>query len=205
MPPAAAQATPFVGVQAGISALSSDSQAVPTPQGLSTSLYTPANGPSVNVLGGVHLNNYVSLQGNFIWSQNDLLLSSSSSQNSFYQQRRTSSQESFIADFLLYFRRLDSRFRPYLSVGAGVAHFSSTEQQLLSSGGTPVLPLSRFSSTRPLLHVPVGIDVGLSHRLAFRYSFSETIRHNDISDNLAPPGRRSLATFQNLFGIVLRF
>jgi hypothetical protein len=51
----------------------------------------------------------------------------------------------------------------------------------------------------------VGIDVALTHRIAFRYSFSETIRHNDIGAQLSPPGKRSLANFQNFFGLVFRF
>jgi outer membrane protein W len=146
------------------------------------------------------------LQANYTWNQNDLTLSSSSpASNSFYQQRRTSSQQGLVLDVLVYFRRLDSRFRPYLSVGTGFVYFSSTQQQLLASGGAPVLPPSHFSSIRPVLHVPVGIDVAITHRVAFRYSFSETIRENDVSRELSPPGQRSLANFQNLFGIVTRF
>ena len=33
----------------------------------------------------------------------------------------------------------------------------------------------------------VGIDMRLSRRLAFRYSFSETINRNPISPSLSPP------------------
>ncbi len=204
--PVMAQAVPFVGIQGGVATLSSDARAVLTPQGLNTSVYTPANGPAINLFGGAHLTDYLSVQGSYIWNSNDLTLSSSSPiSNIFYQQSRTSSQAAFIVDFLVYFRRLNSRLRPYLAVGTGIDHFASRQEQLKASGGTPVLPPVRFSSTHAVLHVPVGIDVALTHRVAFRYSFSETIRHNDIGGQLSPPGNRSLANFQNLFGIVFRF
>ncbi len=72
-------------------------------------------------------------------------------------------------------------------------------------GGTPLLPPEHFSSVRPALRVAVGIDVRLAHHLALRYSFSETIRHNDISAQLSPSGQRSLANFQNLFGLAFHF
>jgi len=200
------QAIPFVGIQGGISTLSNDARSALTQQGLNTSLYTPENGPVVNLLGGVYLNDYLGLQANYGWNSNGLTLSSTSSaSNSFYLQRRTSSQQGFTVDFLIYFRRLDSRIRPYLSVGTGIVHFSSEERQLVASKGTPVLPPTRFSSTRPVLDVPVGIDVALARRLAFRYSFSETISHNEVSAQLSPPGERSLANFRNLFGLVFRF
>jgi hypothetical protein len=200
------QVVPFVGIQGGVSTLSSDGRSALTQQGLSTSLYTPENGPALNLLGGIYLNNYLGLQANYAWNRNGLTLSSTSSaSNSFYLQRRTSSQQAFTVDFLIYFRRLDSRIRPYLAVGTGIVHFSSGEPQVVASSGTPVLPPTRFSSTRPVLDVPVGIDVALARRLAFRYSFSETISHNEVSAQLSPPGERSLANFRSLFGLVLRF
>src|SRR5258708_3481691 len=122
--PAMAQAVPFVGIQGGVSTLSSDSRAVLTPQGLNTSLYTPANGPAVNLFGGAHLTDYLSVQASYIRNSNDLILSSSSPiSNTFYQESRTSSQSAFIVDFLVYFRRLNSRFRPYLALGPRIDHF----------------------------------------------------------------------------------
>lgn len=66
-------------------------------------------------------------------------------------------------------------------------------------------PVGEISSTQAALRSHVGIDVVLSSRTAFRYSFSETIGGNPISPHLSPPGERGLANFQNLFGIVTRF
>src|SRR5713226_6430966 len=148
--PALAQVTPFAGALGGVATLSADARSLPTSQGLNVSLYKPANGPAVNFIAGVHLNQYLSVQASYVWNRNDLTLSSSSSgSNSFYEEQRKSSQRAVLFDLLVYFRRRDDRLRPYLSAGAGVAHFSSTQERLVALGGTPVLPQTRFSSTRP--------------------------------------------------------
>ncbi len=204
--PALAQVTPFAGALGGVATLSADARSLPTSQGLNVSLYKPENGPAVNLIAGVHLNQYLSVQASYVWNRNGLTLSSSSSgPNSFYEERRKSSQQAVLFDLLVYFRRLDDRLRPYLSAGTGVVRFSSAQERLVALRGTPVLPQTRFSSTRPALRVAVGIDVALTHRVALRYSFGETIRHNDISAQLSPSGERLLANFQNLFGFVVRF
>ena len=204
--PGLAQVTPFAGVLGGVATLSSDARSVPTPQGLNVALYKPENGPALNVFVGAHLKQYLSVQMSYIWNQNELTISSASpTSNSFFEERRRSSQKAAILDMLVYFRPLDSRVRPYLSVGGGAVQFSSTRERLTAIGGMPALPQNRFSSVRPGLRVAVGMDVRLADHFALRYSFSETIRHNDISAQLSPPGRRCLANFQNLFGVILRF
>ncbi len=106
---------------------------------------------------------------------------------------------------LVYFRQRQSRLRPYLSVGTGVVHFSSFQQRVDLVAGSPSLPSQRFSSNLIALHVPVGMDVKLRGGWMFRYSFSETLTKNPISDHLSPPGPHSLKNFQNLFGIIKRF
>ncbi len=204
--PALAQVTPFAGALGGVATLSADARSLPTSQGLNVSLYKPENGPAVNLIAGVHLNQYLSVQASYVWNRNGLTLSSSSSgSNSFYEERRKSSQQAVLFDLLVYFRRLDDRLRPYLSAGTGVDRFSSAQERLVALRSTPVLPQTRFSSTRPALRIAVGIDIALTHRVALRYSFGETIRHNDISAQLSPSGERLLANFQNLFGFVVRF
>ncbi len=95
--------------------------------------------------------------------------------------------------------------RPYLSVGTGLVHFSSFQQRVDLVAGSPSLPAQRFSSNLIALHVPVGMDVKLRGGWIFRYSFSETLTKNPISDHLVPPGPHSLKNFQNLFGIIRRF
>lgn len=102
-------------------------------------------------------------------------------------------------------RQRDSWIRPYLALGIGVSHLTSSRTLLIASNGTPALPPKIFSSTGPVLRSHVGIDLKLKPKLYFRYSFSETIGHNEISKNLSPPGPRKLANFQNLFGFVVRF
>jgi hypothetical protein len=205
-PFAPAEVAPYAGVIGGISTLSADAGSRTTAAGLNLSSYAPQNGGAINIFIGLHLHNYFSIQGNYVWNQNELLLNSASSgTDSSYQQVRTSSQQAAVFDFLIYFRRRSSRIRPYLGTGGGVMHLSSTASQLLHSGGRPALPPATFSATRPLFRSHVGIDLRLSHRLDFRYSFSESLSKNDISKHLSPPAPRRLANFQNLFGFVLRF
>jgi hypothetical protein len=195
----------YAGVTGGISTLSADAGSQPTAQGLSLSGYSPENGGALNVFSGVHLHDYFSLQANYIWNSNDLVLSSTSTAaDTFYEQARTSSQHAFVLDFLVYFRRRSSRIRPFLSTGGGVVHLSSREAHLLRSGAAASPPPPEFTSTRPVFRSHVGIDLRILGPLSFRYSFSESIGKNDISRHLSPPGPRRLANFQNLFGFLFR-
>ena len=197
---------PYAGAMGGIATLSADGGSEGVGRGLNLSSYAPSNGGVLDVVVGADLHNYFSLEGDFVWNRNSLRLNStSSSTGSFYQQNRSSSQEAAVISFLLYFRPRNSRIRPYLGVGSGVAHLSSTAVRLVAFGGTPSLPPREFSSTGAVLRTHVGIDVALNRKLDFRYSFSETLGKNEISTNLSPPGTRRLANFQNLFGFVLRF
>lgn len=198
----------FAGASIGIATLSADAQARVTPDLGALSSYKPENGLALNVFGGAHLNDYFSLQGNYIWNSNSLTLTSarfSGAGSAFYQQMRASSQHSVIADALLYFRNRQSWARPYLSAGTGVVHFGS------SAIGGPViqsgleLPPQRSSSNGIALRVAVGLDLRVADGWALRYSFSETLRGNPVSINLSPAGERNLANFQNLLGVVRSF
>jgi len=203
---ARAQHGPFVGAVAGISTLSADARAVITDTGADVSLYKPENGPALNLLAGVHVNDYFSVQGNYIWNRNTLALSSVRSANAeFFEERRRSVQHGFIADGLLYFRRRESWARPYLSAGVGLVRFESREPMLRVSRGAPARPQAIFTSTDPALRVAVGIDLGSEDGWRFRYSFSETISGNPVSAQLSPPAQRNLANFQNLFGAIRSF
>jgi outer membrane protein W len=195
----------FVGVVAGISALSADARSITNGSEAAISLYAPKNGPALNVFGGVHLAQYFSAQVNWVWNANDLTLTSSSlspSGSRFYEQRRHSGQSAVVLDGLVYFRRLDSAIRPYLGTGLAVVHVSTDAIETSMHGLVP--PHERIVKTRLGLRSHVGIDVKLTRRVAFRYSFSETITENPISAVLMPAGTRSLANFQNLFGVVGR-
>lgn len=203
-----AQTDPFVGVLAGVSTLSADGRSITTGSQSAVSLYKPENGPAVNVFAGVHLTDYLSIQGNYVWDRNRLTLTSTQASESsgvFYEQSRTSAQHAVIADLLLYFRNRRTWFRPYLSVGSGFVYFTSREQSLHAVKGSPRLPPQEFDSAAPALRVAVGMDFALRGKWALRYSFSETIRSNPVSEQLSPPGQRNLANFQNLFGIFRRF
>ena len=71
--------------------------------------------------------------------------------------------------------------------------------------GAPELPPLEFASNVFALRVPVGMDVNLGNGWALRYTFSETLSENPISDRLSPPGQHSLKNFENLFGVVKQF
>jgi Outer membrane protein beta-barrel domain len=195
----------YVGALGGIATLSADAGSQRTGQGLALSSYAPANGGALDLFAGMHLHNYFSVQANYIWNRNDLVLNSSSGTGTFYQEARSSSQNAVIFDGLVYFRQRDSRIRPYLAVGFGISHLTSTRDHLIALSGAPVLPPATFSSTSAVLRSHVGIDLRLTGKVDFRYSFSETLGHNEISKHLSPPAPRRLANFQNLFGFVLRF
>jgi len=202
-----AQAPYFAGAVGGIATISADGQSS-LGSAAAVSSYKPENGPAFNGFAGMHLWEYVSLQGNYVWNRNSFRMTSVLAGDSaavFYEQLRRSSQHGAFADLLLYFRNRQSRIRPYLSVGGGVVRFSSMAEMLTASGGTPLLPPIEFVSTEPALRVAVGIDLAISQGWSFRYTFSESIRGNPISTRLAPPGDRNLANFQNLFGFVKSF
>ena len=164
--PVHASTRPYAGAIGGISTLSADAGSSASAKGLSLSAYSPKNGPALNLFAGVHLHDYFSLQLNYVWNRNQLIFNSTTSaSNTFYQQARSSSQQAGIFDFLLYFRPRKSWIRPYLGTGGGVIHLSSRQVRMLGSAGTPVLPPSTFSSTRPVFRSHVGMDIRLSSHL----------------------------------------
>jgi hypothetical protein len=159
---AQAQSRFFVGGAGGISTLSADAQTAITATSVAVSLYSPSNGPALNVFGGTRLSDFLSLQGNYIWNRNELdVLSSLASSNSvsLSEEKLVSSQSSAILDLLLYFRNQGSWARPYLSAGSGVVHFTSRRSQVLNLRDSPALPPVEFTSNKAALRVAVGIDM----------------------------------------------
>jgi hypothetical protein len=198
----------YAGVLGGVSTLSGDARSLLNPGSTAFSSYNPKNGGAVEVLIGKHFSDYFSAQASYVWNSNQLTLTAASFNNGMqlgYQERRSSSQQTLIGDVLVYFRGRDSRLRPYLSIGTGFVHVASAEDRLEEVVGAPVLPPQRFSSNVIVLNVPVGMDVNLGKGWALRYTFSETISRNPISDRLSPPVQHSFKNFQNLFGVIRRF
>ncbi len=198
----------YLGVIAGFSILSADGRSVTTVDGSSVSLYNPENGPALNLFGGWALGNYVSVQGNYIWNRNRLTLTSTEALETgarFYEQTRTSSHHSVFGDVLVYFRGRGERIRPYLSTGVGLVRLKSREERTVVQTGGIGLPPAVFSDTTVVLRSAVGIDVRVGRGWAVRYSFSEFIGPNPISQQINPPGEHVLMNFQNLFGIVRSF
>jgi hypothetical protein len=194
----------FVGAVAGVSTLSADARSEITTDGADVSLYKPENGPALNVVLGMHVREYLTVQANYIGNRNDLALASVRSTDlgpTFYEQPRTSSQHAIVGDLLVYFREQRSVVRPYLSVGVGVVRFETRANgQALSRNAVP--PAETVRATRATLRVAVGLDLRLGRGWSVRYSFSESMSRNPISAQLSPPGQRNLANFQNLFGVV---
>jgi len=191
----------FVGALGGISTLSADAVTQLDSAG-AVSLYKPENGPALNLAGGIHLNDWISLQTNYVWNRNDLTITEVAGL-AIFEQDRHSSQHAAIADLLLYFRSRRSRIRPYLSAGSGFVLLRSFAAGPLMGTLTPAPP--QIDSVKLPLRVAVGIDLLFHRGWGFRYSFSETITGNPFSATLNPPGFRRLANFQNLFGFVKYF
>lgn len=198
----------YAGVLGGVSTLSGDTSAVINSNSTNFSTYNPQNGLALNGLLGRQLSDIFTIQADYVWNRNPLNLTGSTSSSGSvadYEETRRSSQQSLFASVMVYFRNRRSRIRPYLSVGTGWVHLSSTETAITVMQGSPVLAPREFSANMIGLRVPVGIDVTLHEGWAFRYTFSETLSRNPISDELSPPGPHSLKNFQNLIGIVYRF
>jgi len=203
-----ARAQIYVGALGGVASISGDARSTLSSVSSAFSSYNPRNGGALALLAGKHLSDYFTVQGNYIWNANDMTVAGGTftgGTQQGYQEVRSSSQQSVLANVLVYFRGRDRRLRPYLSVGTGLVHFSSTQQQLDLSVGGPVLPPRSFSSNMIALNVPVGIDVALEHGWAFRYTFSETIGRSPIDDHLSPSGQHAFKTFLNLFGFIKSF
>lgn len=190
----------FAGAVAGVSTLSADAQFAITPERTAVSLYKPENGSALDVLFGVHLGEFVAVQANYIWNRNDLgvvAVSAAGSGGTLAEEARSTSQHAVIGDLVVYVRNLESRIRPYLSVGGGAVRIATApNEDGPTTGGRSSV------STRAALRVAVGVDVALKHGWSLRYSFSETLSSNPIGAQLTPPGARNLANFQNLLGIV---
>jgi hypothetical protein len=74
-----------------------------------------------------------------------------------------------------------------LSGGTGLVHFASSQERIEQALGAPSLPPQHVSVNVIALHVPVGIDINVGKGWAFRYTFSETLSNNPISDRLSLP------------------
>jgi len=203
----AGQKMPYAGLLGGISTLSADGRTTVEPQTAATSSYKPENGPAIDVFAGVHWNNFLSFQVDYLWNRNpltlDALRANATGGGAFYEQEYRSSQHAVLGNVLLYFRSRSSWVRPFLSVGTGVVHLAT--DPLTPGAAQGLAPPSTLRSTMAALHVAVGIDLRVHRGWALRYSFAETSSPNPISRQLAPPGTRMLANFRNLFGIAKEF
>ena len=198
----------YTGALGGVATLAGDANSTLASSGSNFSSYNARNGFALELIAGRHISDYFSVQANYIWNRNPLILASgvfNGGTQEGYKELRSSSQQSAIGDVLIYFRKRDSRLRPYLSLGTGFVHFSTQHEHLSQVVGSPFLPPQSFHADQIALHVPVGIDARLRGGWAFRYTFSETISKNPIRDHLSPPPRNSLKNFQSLFGIVKQF
>ena len=199
-----AQSGLFVGAMGGVATLSADARAVIAGGSSTAGLYKPENGATAQVFGGIHFNDWISAEGNYVWNRNRLTLTSAAGA-AFYQQERDSSQQGLSGDLMVYFRGRASRLRPYLAIGGGFIRFATSERATVVSSPAVVVPPAHFTSTAAAVRFPVGIDVALTRGWRLRYSFTETIRGNPISPRLTPPGQRNLAVYQNLVGLAKYF
>src|SRR5215472_18620384 len=93
--------TIYFGATGGIATLSGDANAVITPTSASTSLYDPSNGGAASAFIGAHIFNYVSLQADYVWNRNDVVLASSINTpgaSSFYRLPESVTQNAFLGN-----------------------------------------------------------------------------------------------------------
>jgi len=197
----------YFGAMGGIATLSGDANAVITPTSASTSSYDPSNGGAASAFIGVHIFNYISVQADYVWNRNDVILVSSNSgagATSFYRLPESVTQNGFLGNALVYFRKRESRIRPYLSEGVGAVLIHSR----LSAGGivagNPALPPASSDRASIALRTSVGLDLRFRDAWHFRYSFGETITRNTFGEPLSPPKHRVAKNFQSLFGIYFK-
>ncbi|MBL0158662.1 MAG: outer membrane beta-barrel protein [Bryobacterales bacterium] len=196
----------FVGGFFGVSTLSGDARTDVTAAGARFSSYKPENGATAVAFGGRHLTDFFSVMGSYSWNRNAVLLAYGSTVPAeAYAQPFRATLHTGMGEGMLYFRNRRSRVRPYLSTGMGF-----TRTQLQADGapvvsGVPARPADSTSRTGPAFRFAVGIDLMMTKRAAFRYSFSETIQGNPMSEALTPVGQRKLANFQNWFGFAFFF
>lgn len=73
-PTCAGQARPYAGLLGGVSTLSADGQSAIEPSVAAMSSYKPGNGPTLDAFAGVHWNNFLSFQADYLWNRNPLTL-----------------------------------------------------------------------------------------------------------------------------------
>jgi hypothetical protein len=203
-----AQRSSYFGAMGGLATLSGDGSAMVTSEAASTSLFSPMNGGAADIFFGVHLFEYVSLQADYVWNRNDVVLVStqgSSGTLRFYRQPEQFTQNAFLTNVVVYFRKRGSRIRPYLSEGVGGVFLHTRFSGGGVSSGNPMLPASSSDHASPALRTSVGLDVRLRRSWFFRYSFGETLTQNTFGDQLSPPLHRIPKNFQNLFGVFYQF
>jgi hypothetical protein len=166
-----------------------------------TSSYRPEVGPAFNIGAGRHFNDWVSVQGNYIWNRNVVFLTGTN-ESGFVEHRNRLNHRQFVFDGLLYFRPLTSRIRPYLSVGTGGVRASRTLEEVTALRQPIAQPEASTSAWYAGIRIAVGIDLIWKNGWGFRYSFSETVSPNLAGRSLIPASGGSLMNFQNLFGFV---
>ena len=195
----------FAGVMGGISTLSADARIEGAPPDR-FSAYKPENGSTVTAFGGRHFHDYFSAQLSYGWNRNSVLLSGASlAPSTSFDLPMRLTMHSVALEAMAYFRSRTSRVRPYLAVGPGVTYANADATGAARVRGAPTIPANSFDSLRPALRVAVGIDWRLPGRTSLRYSFSETIQGNTLSQALRPEGQRNLANFQNWWGLLWSF
>src|SRR5438309_3535924 len=73
-PPCAGQARPYIGFLGGVSTLSADGQSAIGPQTSAISSYKPGNGFTFDAFAGLHWNNFLSFQADYLSNRNPLTL-----------------------------------------------------------------------------------------------------------------------------------
>ena len=189
----AAESGWYAAALGGLATLSGDTR-TPATGPITVAFYEPENGRAWNFAVGRHLSDWFSIQANYIRNTNRLAWTYIGDDLRLVFPYEIA-QDAGVADLLLYFRGRRDWVRPYLSAGIGAAH---TRADLLVPA-----PQRREVSTDAVLRVAVGVDLRLTNRLRFRYSFSEGLSRSPFAGPV--PSKKSYMNFQNLFGVAWYF
>ncbi len=197
----------FAGGGPGLALLSGGGASAVSAARGSLSSYSASAGLLVHAFGGVHLNEYFSIQGAWNWNRNALQFSAAATSGAAFQQSRTSSQNNSGADLVVYFKPRNSRIRPFITGGLNLMRISSDADPItVSVGAAPTLPRPRFTASQAGLRVAAGADFMLLPRgWGVRYAFHEITQRNPIGRQLSPQAGGPLMNFQHLFGVVRYF
>jgi hypothetical protein len=150
-------------------------------------------GVAFGAFGGSNDYRYLGGEASYIYRESDLRLSNRGTEVTFGGHTQ-------FLDFrlLVHFAPKESRFRPFVAAGGGVAIYSGTGQESASAPLNNFAALTHTRETKPMVSGAVGVKFRLSKHLGLRFEFRDyaTPFPNRV---IAPAPGASLSGWMNNF------